>query len=95
MNCPNCGTWNPEDKRFCWRCDAVLPKPEPPKPKRKPINWMWIAVGIFVVFALIQACSALTIRQPQPALPPDLRRPVSTPLVWAVATPIQSIPAGS
>ena len=27
MDCPNCGQWNPDDKRVCWRCDAELPAP--------------------------------------------------------------------
>ena len=45
-NCPNCGTWNPEDKTLCWRCQTELPRPEPPKKKRQnllgfPI-WMWV-----------------------------------------------------
>ena len=26
-NCVNCGTWNPEDKNVCWRCQTELPKP--------------------------------------------------------------------
>ncbi len=34
-NCTNCGTWNPEDKTICWRCQTELPRPEPPKKKRQ------------------------------------------------------------
>jgi hypothetical protein len=55
MDCPECGTWNPDDKDVCWRCQTELPKPPPPKPKRQtfaglPI-WMWVALALlFVVF---------------------------------------------
>ena len=54
MNCPNCNTWNPEDKTICWRCQAELPKPKPPKKKRQGgfPTWTW---------ALIVALFALTI----------------------------------
>ena len=27
MDCPKCCTWNPDDKRVCWRCQAEMPKP--------------------------------------------------------------------
>ena len=30
-DCPNCGTWNPDDKLVCWRCQTELPKPQPKK----------------------------------------------------------------
>ena len=35
MECPNCHTWNPDDKRVCWRCQTELPKPVEKK-KRTP-----------------------------------------------------------
>jgi hypothetical protein len=51
MNCKNCGTWNPDDKDVCWRCQEPLPKPPPPKPKRTQFlglpTWMWVA---FIAF---------------------------------------------
>ena len=34
-DCTNCGTWNPEDKDVCWRCQTVLPRPVEKKPKRR------------------------------------------------------------
>ena len=58
MDCPNCGTWNPEDKIKCWRCNAELPKPEKEKPRRR-INtntWLWIGIVIFVLFMVLQQC---------------------------------------
>ena len=48
MDCPNCGTWNPEDKIYCWRCQAELPKPEEKK-KRKPLTVFGIPAWIIVV----------------------------------------------
>jgi hypothetical protein len=35
MNCPNCGTYNPDEREVCWRCDKPLPKPATKK-KRDP-----------------------------------------------------------
>lgn len=61
MDCPNCGTWNPDDKIKCWRCNAELPTPEEKKPKRR-INastWLWIGIIVFVLFMLLQQCFLL------------------------------------
>ena len=30
MNCPQCGTLNSDDSRFCGRCGAALPADSPP-----------------------------------------------------------------
>ena len=50
MNCPNCNTWNPEDKTVCWRCQADLPKPKPPKKKRQGgfPTWTWALIVALV-----------------------------------------------
>ena len=61
MDCPNCNTWNPDDKEVCWRCQTPLPKPvEKQKPGRPrtffglPI-WAWIAVvAVFLASSLGQ-----------------------------------------
>jgi len=59
MDCPKCGTWNPDDKRVCWRCQAELPKPVEKKPK-KPVMfmglplWSW-AVVIFMIISVFAA----------------------------------------
>ncbi|MGQ9584995.1 MAG: hypothetical protein ACUVXG_06295 [Anaerolineae bacterium] len=84
MECPNCGTWNPDDKKQCWRCDAVLPTPPPPKPKRKPLNWIWIAVGLFLLITILQACWALQGQQPTP-IKTGLAPSEPAPLAWMVA----------
>jgi hypothetical protein len=56
MDCKNCGTWNPDDKDVCWRCQEPLPKPSPPKQKRTHFlglpTWMWFA---FIVFFGVMA----------------------------------------
>lgn len=57
-NCVNCGTWNPDDKMVCWRCQAELPKPVVKK-KRGPLRvfgvplWVWLAVLFFFVMMII------------------------------------------
>jgi len=58
MDCPNCGTWNPDDKIKCWRCNAELPKPVEKKSKRRmgANTWLWIGIVIFVLFMLLQQC---------------------------------------
>ncbi len=49
-NCPSCGTWNPDDKRVCWRCQTELPKPAPPKKKRQlTSNWILIIALIMIL----------------------------------------------
>ena len=51
-NCLKCGTWNPEDKNVCWRCQTELPKPVIKK-KRGPVRvlglsiWIWLAIVLF------------------------------------------------
>ena len=62
MECPNCGTWNPDDKDVCWRCQAKLPRPQPEKKKRKtsflglPI-WAWVAIILLLVIGpLLNQC---------------------------------------
>lgn len=55
MDCPECGTWNPDDKDVCWRCQTELPRPTPPKPKRKTFGglpiWLWVALAfLFIIF---------------------------------------------
>ena len=58
MDCPNCGTWNPDDKIRCWRCNAELPKPELPKKKKAAFNaaWLWVAVVVVVLLCTLAQC---------------------------------------
>lgn len=62
-NCPNCGTWNPDDKTLCWRCQTELPIPKPPKKKRQnflgfPL-WMWVLLVLFFVVTTFSQCSLI------------------------------------
>jgi predicted nucleic acid-binding Zn ribbon protein len=58
MDCPKCGTWNPDDKQVCWRCQTEMPKPVEKK-KRKPIVflglplWSWIVVILMMIMMLL------------------------------------------
>lgn len=60
-DCPNCGTWNPDDKTVCWRCQAELPRPQP-RTKRQvkrigglPV-WTWVILALFVVVWTVSQC---------------------------------------
>lgn len=56
-DCPNCGTWNPDDKHVCWRCQTEMPRPQQKK-QRKPVRilglpwWMFLAVIFFVIMVV-------------------------------------------
>ena len=61
MDCPKCGTWNPDDKNVCWRCQAELPKPVVKKPRKPMIFlglpvWAWAMVGIMLSLWLVAQC---------------------------------------
>jgi hypothetical protein len=61
MDCPNCGTWNPDDKDVCWRCQTELPKPVA-KEKRKPLTlfgmplWLWLTFALFLAMTFLGQC---------------------------------------
>ena len=57
MNCPKCGTYNPEDRTHCWRCETELPKPKPVKkknPQKRAQVMLYVLLAIFVIFSLLQ-----------------------------------------
>lgn len=61
MDCPNCGTWNPEDKDVCWRCQQKLPrKPEKKKRNVRRIGglplWMWVALILLFLSMSVGNC---------------------------------------
>ena len=59
MNCPKCGTYNPEDRTVCWRCNAELPKPKPVKkrdPQKSAQTWLYVAVALFFIITIAQSC---------------------------------------
>lgn len=58
-DCPQCGTWNPDDKQVCWRCQTPLPKPEPKRTRREnrlflgmPV-WIWLVILAILFINLI------------------------------------------
>jgi predicted amidophosphoribosyltransferase len=60
-DCPNCGTWNPDDKDVCWRCQTELPRPVEKK-KRDPRRiggfpmWFWLALVFFFTVTILGQC---------------------------------------
>lgn len=57
MDCPNCKTYNPEDRTVCWRCDKPLPKPKPPKKKQMSSQqWLYIIVGVMLLLMVANMC---------------------------------------
>lgn len=63
MDCRKCGTWNPDDKDFCWRCQTPLPRRPEPKPKRQTFGglpvWMWVALGVLFIAMNFGSCMFL------------------------------------
>jgi predicted nucleic acid-binding Zn ribbon protein len=64
MKCPECGTWNPDDRQTCWRCGATLPKPVE-KEKRAPTTflgfplWVWALILLMVFSMVFIQCQAM------------------------------------
>jgi len=63
MDCPDCGTWNPDDKTHCWRCGSDLPEPVEPKRKREGSSqgWLWVVAVLFLIGALLVQCGLLRL----------------------------------
>jgi hypothetical protein len=58
MDCPKCGTWNPDDKQVCWRCQATWPKPVEKKIKKPRIFlglpvWAWVMLVLMLAFFFV------------------------------------------
>ncbi len=60
MDCPKCGTWNPDDKLVCWRCQTEMPKPVEKKKPRKAVLglpvWAWALFALLIVLWLAGQC---------------------------------------
>lgn len=63
-NCPNCGTWNPDDKMVCWRCQTEMPRPVEKKKKNAariaglPV-WVWVVAIVFFALMVLGQCFLL------------------------------------
>ena len=58
-DCPNCGTWNPDDKRVCWRCQTEMPKPKPEKKPTRVLGmpiWTWVVLALLAVTWVLITC---------------------------------------
>jgi len=73
MDCPYCGTYNPEGRTTCWRCDKELPKRKPPKrrdPQKSAKMWLYVGLAIFFAITVLQMCGFRLPFGPQ-AVPPQ------------------------
>jgi len=67
MDCPNCRTYNPEDRTVCWRCDKPLPKPEPKKKRAASSQrWLYILMAAMLLLTLLQFCGLPRLLEQQP-----------------------------
>jgi predicted nucleic acid-binding Zn ribbon protein len=62
MECPNCGTWNPDDKKVCWRCQQPLPTPKEEKKKRKMPTIMGMSFWLFLLIVVMLAAPLIMSR---------------------------------
>jgi len=91
MNCPSCGTYNPEDREVCWRCDKPLPKPKPQKkkdPQKTARTWLYVAIAVFLVITILQTCGfSLPFGSQSPAEEPSGYLGPRAPIVHLVDRP--------
>ena len=91
MECPSCGTYNPEGRETCWRCDKELPTPKPQKkkdPQKSAQMWLYVAIVVFFGFTILQTCGVFKPRSQQAPEPTGhlLERPPIVRVVdWAWA----------
>jgi ribosomal protein L40E len=66
MNCPNCNTWNPDDKTVCWRCQTDLPRPKPTKKKSQTgfPPWLWVVIVLLFAVTLLAQCYFMPLVAP-------------------------------
>lgn len=63
MDCPNCHTYNPDERTVCWRCDKPLPRPQPVKKKQvSSQQWLYILIAVMVIMMLVNMCGLPQIR---------------------------------
>ncbi len=67
MDCPNCHTFNPDERTVCWRCDRPLPRPEVKKKKQvSSQQWLYILIAAMVLLMLVNMCGLPNLLSPQP-----------------------------
>ncbi len=87
MDCPNCGTFNPEGRTTCWRCNKELPKQAPPKrrdPTKGARTWLYVAVAAMVLATLAQMCGWRLPWSSRATPAPGGALPRSAPIAWLV-----------
>jgi len=72
MDCPNCHTYNPDERTVCWRCDKPLPRPQPPKKKQASSQqWLYILIAVMVILMLVNMCGLPQLLSPKTGLIPS------------------------
>jgi predicted nucleic acid-binding Zn ribbon protein len=60
MDCPQCGTWNADDRTVCWRCNTELPKPKKEPKRRRGLAWSprtwWLIILAILVLWIVMTC---------------------------------------
>jgi len=57
MDCPNCKTYNPEERSVCWRCNKPLPRPVVRKKKQiSSQQWLYIIVAVMLLLMMANMC---------------------------------------
>lgn len=64
MFCPECGSENPEQNNFCWKCGTKIRRPPAPESSTKPLLRGGYLVGLlwlFCLFLVLGAAGCLVI----------------------------------
>ena len=76
QDCPKCGVYNPAGREKCWRCNEILPLPQPKKKKRRLTSqhWLYIMMAVFVIISLVQLCGVPNVTESPSSMisPPSL-----------------------
>ncbi|MHB0877629.1 MAG: hypothetical protein ACYC5O_16450 [Anaerolineae bacterium] len=62
MDCPNCGTYNPENRTQCWKCDELLPVKKETKRRDQQSGrmspWTWIVLAVLGAVWVLGMCNS-------------------------------------
>ena len=62
MDCPNCGTYNPENRTQCWKCDELLPVKKETKRRDQQAGrmgpWTWIILAVLGAVWMLGMCNS-------------------------------------
>jgi len=62
MDCRNCGTYNPENRTQCWKCDELLPAKKDTKRRDPQVGrmgpWTWIILVVLGAVWMLGMCNS-------------------------------------